>query len=79
MSGLLRHNSHPGAEGSPKWFEQKLRDLRKYLRGRQPPVAAKAIYVAPPSTAYKDDVDTLEAIVLRGWRLCGRSPGNRRA
>jgi len=53
-------------EGSPKWFEQKLRDLRKYLRGRQPPVAAKAIYVAPPSTAYKDDVDTLEAIVLRG-------------
>src|SRR5262249_24575190 len=53
-------------EGSPKWFEQKLRDLRKYLRGRQPPVAAKAIYIAPPSTAYKDDVETLEAIVLRG-------------
>jgi len=52
-------------EGSPKWFEQKLRDLRKYLRGRQPPVAAKAIYIAPPSTAYKDDVQTLEAIVLR--------------
>jgi hypothetical protein len=53
-------------DGPPKWFEQKLRDLRKYLRGRQPPIAAKAIYVAPPSTAYKNDVETLEAIVLRG-------------
>jgi len=53
-------------EGSPAWFEQKLRDLRKYLRGRRPPVAAKAIYLAPPSTASKDEVETLEAIVLRG-------------
>jgi hypothetical protein len=53
-------------EGSTKWFEQKLRDLRKYLRGRQPPVAAKAIYIAPPSTSYKNDLETLEAIVLRG-------------
>jgi hypothetical protein len=55
-------------EGSPPWFEQKLRDLRKYLRGRQPPVVAKAIYLAPPSTASKDDVETLEAIVLRGGK-----------
>jgi hypothetical protein len=53
-------------EGSPAWFGQKLRELRKYLRGRQPPVMAKAIYLAPPSTASKDDVETLEAIVLRG-------------
>ena len=53
-------------EGRPEWFEQKLRDLRKYLRGLQPPVAAKAIYIAPPATAHKDDVETLEAIVLRG-------------
>jgi hypothetical protein len=53
-------------EGPPKWFEQKLRDLRKYLCGRQPPVAAKAIYVASPTTAHKDEVETLEAIVLRG-------------
>jgi hypothetical protein len=53
-------------DGSPEWFEQKLRDLRKYLRGRQPAVLAKAIYVAPPANDHKDEVETLEAIVLRG-------------
>jgi hypothetical protein len=53
-------------EGSPGWFEAKLRDLRKYLKGRQPPVAAKAIYIAPPFNENKDDVATLEATVLRG-------------
>jgi hypothetical protein len=52
-------------EGSSAWFEQKMSDLRKYLHGRQPPPLAKAIYVAPPS-ADKDDVETLEAIVLHG-------------
>jgi hypothetical protein len=51
--------------GSSAWFESKLRDLRKYLRGRQPPVAAKAIYIAEPHTEQKDEVETLEAIVLR--------------
>jgi hypothetical protein len=53
-------------DGSPAWFEQKLRDLRKYLRGRQPAVLAKAIYIAPPANDDKDEVETLEAIVLRG-------------
>jgi hypothetical protein len=53
-------------EGSPGWFEAKLRDLRKYLKGRQPPVAAKGIYIAPPFNENKDDVATLEATVLRG-------------
>jgi hypothetical protein len=53
-------------EGSPGWFEAKLRDLRKYLKGRQPPVAAKAIYIAPPFNENKDEVATLEAIVLQG-------------
>jgi TIR domain len=52
-------------QGSPAWFEAKLRDLRKHLRGRQPPVAAKAIYIAQPSTEHKDEVETLEAAVLR--------------
>ena len=52
--------------GSPAWFEQKLRDLRKYLRGRQPAVLAKAIYIAPPANDDKDEVETLEATVLRG-------------
>jgi hypothetical protein len=51
-------------EGSPAWFDAKLRDLRKYLRGRQPPVAAKAVYIAPPFSEHKDEVETLEAIVL---------------
>ena len=53
-------------EGSPAWFDQRLRDLRKYLRGRQPPVVAKAIYLAPPLITSKDELETLEAIVLRG-------------
>jgi organic radical activating enzyme len=29
-------------------------------------VLAKAIYVAPPANDHKDEVETLEAIVLRG-------------
>ena len=52
-------------QGSTAWFEAKLRDLRKYLKGRQPPVAAKAIYVAPDSTEHKSELETLEAIILR--------------
>ena len=51
-------------QGSPAWFDAKLRDLRKYLRGRQPPVGAKAIYIAQPATDHKDEVETLEAAVL---------------
>ncbi len=51
-------------EGSAAWFDAKLRDLRKYLRGRQPPVAAKAIYVVGTSD-HKDEVATLEATLLR--------------
>jgi hypothetical protein len=51
-------------EGSPAWFDQKLRDMRKYLRGRRPPVLAKAIYMAPSSVLHRDEVETLEAILL---------------
>jgi TIR domain len=51
--------------GSPEWFEAKLRDLRKFLRGRNPPVLAKAVYIAPPYNERKNEVETLEAIVLR--------------
>ena len=51
--------------GSPEWFEAKVRDLRKYLRGRQPPVTAKAIYIASPSNEHKNELETLEAMVLR--------------
>ena len=53
-------------DGSPEWFDAKLRDLRKFLRGRQPPVVAKAVYIASPSNDHKDEVETLEATVLRG-------------
>jgi hypothetical protein len=52
-------------EGSPAWFEAKLRDLRKYLRGRQPPVAAKAIYITQSSSEHKNEIETLEATMLR--------------
>lgn len=52
-------------QGSPAWFDAKVRDLRKYLRGRQPPVAAKAIYLAEPATEQKNELETLEAMVLR--------------
>ena len=52
-------------QGSPAWYDAKLRDLRKYLTGRQPPVGAKAIYVAQPPSDHKKRVMTLEAAVLR--------------
>jgi hypothetical protein len=51
-------------EGSPAWFDQKLRDMRKYLRGRRPPVLAKAICIAPSSVSHREEVETLEAILL---------------
>ena len=56
-------------QGSSAWFEAKLRDLRKYLRGRLPPVAAKAIYVAQPPSEHKSELETLEAMVLREGEL----------
>jgi hypothetical protein len=53
------------SQGSPEWYEAKLMDMRKYLRGRQPAVLAKAIYITAPSTEHKSDLKTLDAIVLR--------------
>ncbi|SDR50876.1 TIR domain-containing protein [Rhizobiales bacterium GAS113] len=50
---------------SPAWLAQKLGDLRKYLRGRERPVIAKAIY----QVAAGDDDEAIEtnaALVLRG-------------
>jgi hypothetical protein len=52
-------------QGSPAWYDAKLRDLRKYLTGRQPPVGAKAIYIALPPSDHKKRVMTLEAAILR--------------
>jgi hypothetical protein len=53
-------------QGSAKWFGAKLRDFRKLLTRRQPPVLSKGIYIAPPETPDKDDLETHEAIVIRG-------------
>ena len=52
-------------QGSSAWYDAKLRDFRKYLTGRQPPVGAKAIYIALPPSDHKKRVMTLEAAVLR--------------
>jgi hypothetical protein len=53
-------------QGSEKWFGTKLRDLRKILSRREQPVLAKAVYLAPPETVSKSELETHEAIVLRG-------------
>jgi hypothetical protein len=52
-------------QGSSRWFNTKLMDLRKYLGRRANPVRAKAIYIAPPATIAKDELDTLEATIRR--------------
>ena len=52
-------------QGSPAWYDAKIRDIRKYLSGRIPPIAAKAIYIALPKNDHKAEVEmTLEAPVL---------------
>jgi hypothetical protein len=53
-------------EGSERWFEAKLNDIRKMLRNRSKPVLAKAIYIGGPDRPEKDDVATNEARVVRG-------------
>lgn len=52
--------------GSAKWFEAMLRDFWRFLGRRPKAVLAKAVYLAPPVSPAKEDVETLEAIVLRG-------------
>ncbi len=52
--------------GSQQWFDGKLRDFRKYLRGRARPVLARAVYVAPPETDEKLSLETNLATVIHG-------------
>jgi hypothetical protein len=71
--------------GSEAWLEAQLDDFYKFLRSRPQKVLAKAVYIAPPKTAAKEDVETHEATVLRAGdgfnadlvepflRLCGKS------
>lgn len=53
-------------QGSDRWFGTKLRELRKLLSRRTTPVLAKGVYVAPPESAGKAQLQTLEAMVMRG-------------
>jgi hypothetical protein len=50
-------------KGSQKWYNTKLMDFRKYLRKQS--VLAKAIYIVPPITPEKAELETLEAMILR--------------
>jgi TIR domain len=51
--------------GSANWFHTKLMDLRKNLTRREKPVFAKGVYVAPPQTDDKSELQTHEALVMR--------------
>lgn len=61
-------------QGPERWFNTKLRELRKLLSGRAQPVRAKAVYVAPPDGPGKAELQTLEAIVLRGTEEFSGAP-----
>jgi hypothetical protein len=51
--------------GGELWLRSKLRELQKIAGyGRTAPLAAKAIYVAPPLTPEKERFRTLEAMVI---------------
>jgi hypothetical protein len=52
-------------EGSERWFEIKLNDIRKMARTRSKPILAKAIYIAAPERPEKDEIETNEAVVIR--------------
>ena len=54
-----------GAAGEP-WLRRKLRELQKSASlGREQPLRARAIYIAPPQTPPKERLRTLEAQVVR--------------
>ncbi len=72
--------------GGGAWLEAQLDDFYKFLGNRNKKVLAKAVYLAPPKTSTKDELETHEAMVLRSGdtfapetvepflRLCGKSP-----
>jgi hypothetical protein len=71
--------------GGEAWLEAQLDDFYKFLRNPAQKVLARAVYIAPPKTATKDDFETHEATVLRSGdsfapevvepflRQCGKS------
>jgi hypothetical protein len=51
---------------SEPWLRRKLREIQKSAgQGREKPLLARGIYVAPPGTPRKERFRTLEALVLR--------------
>ncbi len=54
-------------EGNERWLSKNLGDLKKARGlGREKPILAKAIYVAPPGGPAKARYRTLEAVVIQG-------------
>jgi hypothetical protein len=55
-----------GEAGEP-WLRRKLREIQKSAGlGRERPLLARGIYIAPPATPQKERFRTLEALVLHG-------------
>jgi len=75
--------------GGDAWLEAQLDDFHQFLRNRTKKVFAKAVYLAPPHTSAKDELETHEAAVLQAGdafepktvelflRLCGKPAANR--
>jgi hypothetical protein len=52
--------------GDERWFRRLSRELDQAASERDPPLAARAVYVGPPETASKKRFKTHKALVLRG-------------
>jgi hypothetical protein len=75
--------------GGEAWLEAQLDDFYKFLKNRTKKVLAKAVYLGPPKTSAKDELETHDALVLRSGdafslemvepflRLCGKSRADR--
>jgi hypothetical protein len=62
-----------GAAGEP-WLRRKLREIQKCAgQGRERPLLAQGIYLAPPTNPQKERFRTLEAMVLNGLGDGGES------
>lgn len=75
--------------GGAAWLDAQLDDFYKFLGNRAKEVLAKAVFIAPPQTSAKNELETHEATVLRSGvtfapetvepflRLCGKPPASR--
>jgi hypothetical protein len=88
LQGFDAFMIYAGSSGEA-WLEAQLDDFHKFLKNRTKKVLAKAVYLAPPNTSAKDELETHEAVVLRAGdafvpktvelflRLCGTPAANR--